>query len=319
MKRHLLALIFAVLCLGAVAQQNCTITQLPYRVAMNENYPDLLECWTISSNSRFLYDEDYVMTLNLSAMESGCVITPPIDPSIPMNSIVVKWRMQGDYYNSCDYMEVSVGTDPTNESSFTPVGSANCPNGNDHDRIFEVSLQNYNGPGRHIRLRPTGNLGRCYLYEVSLEHYNDCYSPLVTDSWSADTTAYNIVPDTAAGYVIQDVLVDEISQGPVPTYTFYAVDADHTIRAEFLNVGIDDLPDNLIAIYPNPTNGKLTVSGTGLQVSRIDIYDVYGKLLQTLAVNDVVADLDVSGLPAGLYFLRIQTDNGAVTKRFVKR
>ena len=130
---------------------------------------------------------------------------------------------------------------------------------------------------------------------------------------------FDIVADTAAGYVIQDVLVDEVSQGPVPTYTFYAVDADHTIRAEFLNVGIGDFPEESLVLYPNPTNGKLTVSGSKFQVSSIEIYDVYGKLLQSVAVNDVAADLDVSGLPAGLYFARIRTDNGVVTKRFVKR
>ena len=154
---------------------------------------------------------------------------------------------------------------------------------------------------------------------------------------------FDIVADTAAGYVIQDVLVDEVSQGPVPTYTFYAVDADHTIRAEFQNVGIDDFPEESLVLYPNPTNGKLTVSGSKSQVSSIEIYDVYGKLLGTyqtmddgvktgyvqmgyvetvhctVSTNAGTNTLDVTRLPAGLYFARIRTDNGVVTKRFVKR
>lgn len=151
------------------------------------------------------------------------------------------------------------------------------------------------GPGGTIL--PTGNINVMSGYDIT----------------------FDIVADTAAGYVIQDVLVDEVSQGPVPTYTFYAVDADHTIRAEFQNVGIDDFPEESLVLYPNPTNGKLTVSGSKFQVSSIEIYDVYGKLLQSVTVNDVAADLDVSVLPAGLYFARIRTGNGVVTKRFVKR
>ncbi|MCQ2283895.1 MAG: T9SS type A sorting domain-containing protein [Bacteroidales bacterium] len=151
------------------------------------------------------------------------------------------------------------------------------------------------GPGGTIL--PTGNINVMSGYDMT----------------------FDIVADTAAGYVIQDVLVDEVSQGPVPTYTFYAVDADHTIRAEFQNVGIGDFPEESLVLYPNPTNGKLRIENGELTIEGVEVYDVYGKLLQTVTVNDVAADLDVSVLPAGLYFARIRTDNGVVTKRFVKR
>ena len=151
------------------------------------------------------------------------------------------------------------------------------------------------GPGGTIL--PTGNINVMSGYDMT----------------------FDIVADTAAGYVIQDVLVDEVSQGPVPTYTFYAVDADHTIRAEFQNVGIEDFPEESLVLYPNPTNGKLRIENGELTIDGVEVYDVYGKLLQTVTVNDVAADLDVTHLPAGLYFARIRTDNGVVTKRFVKR
>ena len=97
--------------------------------------------------------------------------------------------------------------------------------------------------------------------------------------------------DTAAGYVIREVFVDEVAQGLVPAYTFYAVDADHTIRAEFLNTGINDLPDELIAVYPNPTNGMVTISSSKFQVSSIAIYDVYGKLVSTYQPTDAGRDV----------------------------
>jgi G8 domain-containing protein len=43
--------------------------------------------------------------------------------------------------------------------------------------------------------------------------------------------AFTITPD--GGYVIADVVVDGVSQGPVPGYTFTAVHAGHTINATF--------------------------------------------------------------------------------------
>lgn len=45
---------------------------------------------------------------------------------------------------------------------------------------------------------------------------------------------FTITPDS--GYVIQDVLVDNVSRGAVSSYTFTDVEADHTITAVFLVV-----------------------------------------------------------------------------------
>ena len=48
--------------------------------------------------------------------------------------------------------------------------------------------------------------------------------------YGADQT-FTIDPDP--GYVIDDVLVDDVSVGAVASYTFNNVIADHTIRASF--------------------------------------------------------------------------------------
>ncbi|HET6494218.1 MAG TPA: hypothetical protein VFH61_02500, partial [Thermoleophilia bacterium] len=51
----------------------------------------------------------------------------------------------------------------------------------------------------------------------------------IVDS-GADQT-FTITPDP--GYQVADVLVDDVSQGPLPSYTFASVDADHVISATF--------------------------------------------------------------------------------------
>ena len=85
-------------------------------------------------------------------------------------------------------------------------------------------------------------------------------------------TTFTITPD--AGHVIADVLVDGFSVGAVPSYTFYAVDASHTIVASFtantytltVNVNGDGTvtrnPD--APTYAHGTRVELTaVPGTG--------------------------------------------------------
>ena len=77
--------------------------------------------------------------------------------------------------------------------------------------------------------------------------------------------------------------------------------------------------EQAISLYPNPNNGQFTVNSEQGTVNRVQIYDVYGKLLKTVEVNGNMAELDVRELTAGMYFVRINTEKGVVTKSFVKK
>jgi hypothetical protein len=74
-----------------------------------------------------------------------------------------------------------------------------------------------------------------------------------------------------------------------------------------------------IEVYPNPTTGVVNVQCTmnNVQCSGIEIIDVYGKIITT--VDQTATQINVSGLAAGMYFVRVTTDRGVVTKPFVKR
>ena len=84
-------------------------------------------------------------------------------------------------------------------------------------------------------------------------------------------------------------------------------------------VGINDYVESNVTVAPNPTTGVVRVSSSKFQVSGVDVYDVYGKLLNTMAVNDGTVEVDLGQYAAGVYFLRISTESGVVTKRVVKR
>ena len=61
---------------------------------------------------------------------------------------------------------------------------------------------------------------------------NGTVDPYGTQSYEYGSTAeYHIIP--SVGYVISDVLVDNVSVGAVSTYTFSNVTSSHTIHAEF--------------------------------------------------------------------------------------
>ncbi|MCB0546107.1 MAG: T9SS type A sorting domain-containing protein [Phaeodactylibacter sp.] len=76
-----------------------------------------------------------------------------------------------------------------------------------------------------------------------------------------------------------------------------------------------------LSIMPNPVTNLLTVDNLG-QVSRLEIYNVFGRRLADIWVgNDSVARLDVSQLPAGMYILAGYTRDGLLkaNAKFMKQ
>ena len=84
-------------------------------------------------------------------------------------------------------------------------------------------------------------------------------------------------------------------------------------------VGINDYTlDNTVTVYPNPTNGVVQIENGEWRMENVEVYDAYGKLLFTVEVNGNAAALDLTGYAKGIYFVKVTTDNGVVTKRVVK-
>ncbi len=55
------------------------------------------------------------------------------------------------------------------------------------------------------------------------------------------------------------------------------------------------------------------------QCSGVEVFDVYGKVVRTVNEDGGLTRVNVSDLAPGMYFVRVATDKGAVTKAFVKK
>jgi hypothetical protein len=69
-------------------------------------------------------------------------------------------------------------------------------------------------------------------------------------------------------------------------------------------------PSLSISIYPNPAQDKLYLSGLQEMNLRASVYDLTGRrLLNKPMVEMQSAYIDISGIPAGVYFLQISSGN----------
>ena len=123
-------------------------------------------------------------------------------------------------------------------------------------------------------------------------------------------------------YEIADVLVNGTSVGALSTYTFTNVTTDQTIYVTFnIVTGIASPTPSEggdVRIYPNPTTGELRVESGELRVDSIEIFDLFGKTCNVSRVTCNENEMDISFLPAGIYFLRITTENGVIVRKVVK-
>lgn len=82
--------------------------------------------------------------------------------------------------------------------------------------------------------------------------------------------------------------------------------------------GIDvDLNVSEIRIYPNPTNGIITVQGKEIQT--VEIINISGQIINQLRTNTEEFIIDMSEQPAGIYIVKIETNKGILAKRIILR
>jgi len=70
-----------------------------------------------------------------------------------------------------------------------------------------------------------------------------------------------------------------------------------------------------VVIYPNPTNGTVQIGGVN-DVLDVKCFDVSGRELDVERKGNTI---QFAELPAGLYFLQIETSAGVATKRISKQ
>jgi hypothetical protein len=83
-------------------------------------------------------------------------------------------------------------------------------------------------------------------------------------------------------------------------------------------VGINEHEIN-VSVYPNPTTGQFKVQNSEFRIQSVEVYDVYGKLISNMEVNDNDVTIDISNYNNGIYVALIRTENGTVTKKVVKQ
>ena len=194
---------------------------------------------------------------------------------------------------------------------------------------YTVNLGDYAGEGRKIALRHFNCTDWFYLdvddieltvgaknrdaivkYNVYRSDDNETYTMIGEVAAVAGQTYYEYIdtPETVGTYYYQvradygDCESDPAVSGADPTVNYVT---GHM-------TGMDELDAN-VNLYPNPTKGNVTIEANGM--SRITVVSVLGQVVFDTELDADEYTLNMAHFNAGMYMVRIYTENGMTVKR----
>ena len=82
--------------------------------------------------------------------------------------------------------------------------------------------------------------------------------------------------------------------------------------------GVEIIEKQVVNLYPNPTNGRLTLSFEIAGIYDVTVTTISGTILQHLTISDQIYQMDISSYPEGVYLMLINDGMQQSTIRIVK-
>jgi photosystem II stability/assembly factor-like uncharacterized protein len=77
--------------------------------------------------------------------------------------------------------------------------------------------------------------------------------------------------------------------------------------------GFSDIENASLSIFPNPSNGEITLTST-VEMKSVQVYDLSNRLLFSSALSDQnKVEIDLEFLPAGIYFVQVTDKQGSLS------
>jgi hypothetical protein len=161
--------------------------------------------------------------------------------------------------------------------------------------ISESAMQDLLANTKLIQTQDSGLVGSIIGYDAAY-----CDSTIVADGFGQDeiySTNFGLLWKRFGGF------------GPPSTWRLYAADAANFSYGTWPNwLSVDEHQLMRSSIFPNPTTGTLTIVGD-IQMGKVQITDVNGRTILVKSFANE-AQLDISTLNKGFYFLKITSENG---------
>jgi hypothetical protein len=76
--------------------------------------------------------------------------------------------------------------------------------------------------------------------------------------------------------------------------------------------------NNNVSIFENPSSGLFNIKMKSISGFKYDIYDITGKsIINKMDINDNAFKIDLRNYSKGLYFFKLYSKAGSITKKLI--
>ncbi len=137
---------------------------------------------------------------------------------------------------------------------------------------------------------------------------------------SLEATTTNIDVDISAyvGSVVNLIVIGNFNSS-TEEIVFDNIMFTEGTRLSTLSVDEEEILTNSFDLYPNPSNGNVTIKNPGIELQTVTVTDINGRTLKKYEMNGVRRNTDLNlDLKTGLYFVTLtSTDNASTTKKLI--
>lgn len=169
-----------------------------------------------------------------------------------------------------------------------------------------ISCSGYSGCG-YI----AGNIDYSASFFNTLE---ECLSSCPSTSTCIDSTVINNVLDCAAIYDPVCGCDSVTYNNPCEAIYYHGV---VNFTQGPCTVGVNEAAKQ-IEIFPNPTNGLVQINADLAGRKKLTVFNISGQTVLSDSFLNNKKALDLSGIPSGIYFIRITSKDGVLTQRIIK-
>jgi hypothetical protein len=132
---------------------------------------------------------------------------------------------------------------------------------------------------------------------------------------STDGSRFNPVATITAGRTSYNYFDYTIQNGVRYFYRLKMIEKNGSFYYSNI-ILVKTMPEDLISLTPNPAKDHVTVSGN-FTFGNISIINSNGQTVLTKTGNTALATLDISGLPSGLYVVRLTNQTMLINKKLL--
>jgi len=140
------------------------------------------------------------------------------------------------------------------------------------------------------------------------------YSNAAIDNVIISNELFDVYLHNSAGYEYS--ATQTIPNYRTTTSTHYPVSVTFRVTEE-LNI-VEALCATSLQVYPNPTTGELIIDNGQWTIDNVEVFDVYGRAVGAYPCGRLKTTINISHLSAGIYFVKIRTEQDEVVRKVVK-